>query len=64
MVKQVSEEIKRLFFKTKCDEYLQSELKGGHLKVIIMLHCCLRDTDVNVCISYYFIHVAFSGGCD
>ncbi len=48
MVKQVSEEVKRLFFKMKCDQYLQTELKGGHLKV--MFHC-LRD--VNVCVVYF-----------
>ncbi len=58
MVKQVSEEIKRLFFKTKCDKYLQKELKGGHLKVI-MLHClhCLRDW--RKCV-YIQLHVVLS----
>ncbi len=33
-VKQVSDEVKRLFFKIECDKYLQKELKEGHLKVI------------------------------
>ncbi len=50
MVKQVSEEVKRLFFKMKCDQYLQNKLKGGHLKV--MFHC-LRN--MNECVTSTFL---------
>ncbi len=60
MVKRVSKEVKRFFFKMKCDKYLQNELKGGHLKVAFD---CLRGMDASYNVGRYICSHRFLISC-